>query len=229
MKKILILGGNSDIGIQLLKKLINTNNFEIHLHYNKKFSIKKFEKKIKLIKIDLGTINSKNLKKKFDSNYDIIINLVGYISNQTFLDFDIKELQKTLKINSIIPLMIIRNSLNNMIKKNFGRIINTSSVGVKFGGGGNTFSYSLSKHINEFIPGYIRKLCSKNILYNTLRIGLTDTKLHNKIKNKSLKQRIKLIPMKKIATTDDIAEYMFYLIVHNNFIANELINITGGE
>ena len=56
-----------------------------------------------------------------------------------------------------------------------------------------------------------------------------DTKLHNKIKNKSLKQRIKLIPMKKIATTDDIAEYMFYLIVHNNFIANELINITGGE
>ena len=166
MKKILILGGNSDIGIQLLKKLINTNNFEIHLHYNKKFSIKKFEKKIKLIKIDLDTINSKNLKKKFDSNYDIIINLVGYISNQTFLNFDIKELQKTLKINSIIPLMIIRNSLNNMIKKNYGRIINTSSVGVKFGGGGNTFSYSLSKHINEFIPGYIRKLCSKNILYN---------------------------------------------------------------
>ena len=229
MKKILILGGNSDIGIQLLKKLLNTNNFEIHLHYNKKFFIKKFEKKIKLIKIDLGTINSKNLKKKFDSNYDIIINLVGYISNQTFLNFDIKELQKTLKINSIIPLMIIRNSLNNMIKKNYGRIINTSSVGVKFGGGSNTFSYSLSKHINEFIPGYIRKLCSKNILYNTLRIGLTDTKLHNKIKNKSLKQRIKLIPMKKIATTDDIAEYMFYLIVHNNFIANELINITGGE
>ena len=128
-----------------------------------------------------------------------------------------------------MPLMIIRNSLNNMIKNNYGRIINTSSVGVKFGGGGNTFSYSLSKHINEFIPGYIRKLCSKNILYNTLRIGVTDTKLHNKIKNKSLKQRIKLIPMKKIATTDDITEYIFYLIVHNNFIANELINITGGE
>ena len=41
------------------------------------------------------------MKKKFDSNYDIIINLVGYISNQTFLNFDIKELQKTLKINSI--------------------------------------------------------------------------------------------------------------------------------
>ena len=40
---------------------------------------------------------------------------------------------------------------------------------------------------------------------------------------------MKLIPMKKMATTYDIAEYIFYLIVHNNFIANELINITGGE
>ena len=229
MKKILILGGNSDIGIQLLKKLINTNNFEIHLHYNKKFSIKKFEKKIKLIKMDLDNINSKNLKKKFDSNYDIIINLVGYISNQTFLNFDIKELQKTLKINSIIPLMIIRNSLNNMIKKNYGRIINTSSVGVKFGGGGNTFSYSLSKHINEFIPGEIRKLYSKNVLYNTLRIGVTNTKFHKKIKNKSIKKRIKLIPIKKMASANDIANYIIFLIRDNNFITNEIINITGGE
>ena len=168
MKKILILGGNSDIGIKLLKKLLKTNNFEIHLHFNKKFLIKNLKKKVKLIKIDLNNINSKTLKQEFDSNYDIIVNLVGYISNQTFLNFNIKELQKTLKINSIIPLMIIRNSLNNMIKKNYGRIINTSSVGVKFGGGGNSFSYSLSKHINEFIPGYIRKLCSKNILYNTI-------------------------------------------------------------
>ena len=36
MKKLLILGGNSDIGIQLLGDVINYGNFEIHLHYNKK-------------------------------------------------------------------------------------------------------------------------------------------------------------------------------------------------
>ena len=82
--------------------------------------------------------------------------------------------------------MIIRNCLKNMIKKNYGRIVNTSNTGLKFGGGTNTFCYSYSKYMNEFIPGYIRKLCPKNILYNTLRIGLTDTKIHNRIKNKSL-------------------------------------------
>ena len=32
-----------------------------------------------------------------------------------------------------------------------------------------------------------------------------------------------------MAKADEIAEYIFYLVVHNNFVANEVINITGGE
>ncbi len=229
MKKILILGGNSDIGLQLLKNLTNEENFKIHVHYNKKFSKKNIQENIKLIKKDLSKINSKNLNKVFDNNYDIIVNLVGYVSKQSFSNFSIKEVQRTILVNSLIPFMIIRNSLKNMSKNNYGRIINTSSIGVKFGGGINTFSYSLSKHLNEFMPSEIKKLSSKNILYNTVRIGVTDTKFHKKIKNKSIQKRIKLIPLKKMATTKDIAKYIFYLIVENNFITNEVINITGGE
>jgi short-subunit dehydrogenase len=229
MKKILILGGNSDIGIKIIDKLENNKNFILNVHYNNVFPKKKYSKKIKLIKKNFLYVNNENVKKIFDNNYDIIINLVGYVSSQSFLNFSLREIQKTILINSFVPFLIIRNSLNNMIKKKYGRIINTSSIGVKFGGGNKTFSYSLSKHINEFIPGEIRKLYSKNIFYNTLRIGLTNTKFHKKIKDKSIKERIKLIPVKKMATTNDVADYIIYLIIKNNFITNEIINITGGE
>ena len=44
-----------------------------------------------------------------------------------------------------------------MWEKKYGRIINTLSIGVKFGGGVNTFSYSISKYLNEFIPSEIKK------------------------------------------------------------------------
>ena len=229
MKKILILGGNSDIGIKIINKLENNKNFILNVHYNNVFPKKKYSKKIKLIKKNFLYVNTDNVKKIFDNNYDIIINLVGYVSSQSFLNFSLREIQKTILINSFVPFLIIRNSLNNMIKKKYGRIINTSSIGVKFGGGNGTFSYSLSKHINEFIPGEVRKLYSKNIFYNTLRIGLTNTKFHKKIKDKSIKERIKLIPVKKMATTNDVADYIIYLIIKNNFITNEIINITGGE
>ena len=228
MKKILVIGGNSDIGLELLYSFLNDKKFLIHIHYNKKISQKNSKKNIKLIKKDLSKIDGKNLNKYFDSNYDIIINLAGYVSNQSFSNFSIKEVQKTILVNSLIPFMIIRNSLKNMLKNKFGRIINTSSVGVKFGGGINTFSYSLSKHLNEFMPSEIKNLSSNNVLYNTIRIGVTDTKFHKKIKKKSLQKRIKLIPLKKMATTLDIARYIAYLIFENNFITNEVINITGG-
>ena len=229
MKKVLILGGNSDIGVQIINTLINEKKISLTVHFNKKFPNKKYKRSLSFIKKDLSKINEKNVKKIFDNNYDIIINLVGYVSNQSFQNFSLKEIQKTILINSFAPLLIIKNSIKNMKKKNYGRIINTSSVGVKFGGGHSTFAYSLSKHINEFIPSEIRKLSSKNILYNTLRIGVTNTRFHKKIKNKSIKKRIKLIPIKKMASSNDIANYIIFLIHNNNFITNEIINITGGE
>ena len=196
----------------------------MHVHFNKK---PKKINGIKYIKLDLNKANEKILKK-FDKNYDIIINLVGYISKQKFESFNIHELNKTIKINSIVPLLIIRNSLKHMERNKFGRIVNTSSIGVKFGGGNATFAYSLSKYLNEFIPSYIKKLCSKNINYNILRIGVTKTKFHKKIKNKSLSNRIKMIPAKKIANVEDISNYI-YFIIQSNFITNEIIKITGGE
>ena len=229
MKKVLILGGNSDIGVKIINTLINEKKISLTVHFNKKFPKKEYKGSLNFIKKDLSKINEKNVKKIFDNNYDIIINLVGYVSNQSFQNFSLKEIQKTILINSFAPLLIIKNSIKNMKKKNYGRIINTSSVGVKFGGGLSTFAYSLSKHINEFIPSEIRKLSSKNILYNTLRIGVTNTRFHKKIKNKLIKKRVKLIPIKKMASSNDIANYIIFLIHNNNFITNEIINITGGE
>ncbi len=58
---------------------------------------------------------------------------------------------------------------------------------------------------------------------------MTILTLNNKVKSKSIKERIKLIPIKKMATTKDIVDYIFYLIINNNFTTNEVINITGGE
>ena len=117
-----------------------------------------------------------------------------------------------------------------MIKKKWGRIVNSSSIGVKFGGGNQTFEYSLSKHLNEFIPNYFKKIAHKNVFYNTVKIGLTNTKIHKKISNKNLTKRTKLLPIKKMATSKDIANYIFFIASNENqFITNEVINITGGE
>ena len=230
-KKVLIIGGSSDIGFQLAKIYLQRKTYNLDLHYNSNLkNIKIFKNKCNFIKADLSKNDYKKIIKKFSNNYDIIINLVGYISERSFEKSNLQTLEKTLRINSHIPMLIIKKSLKKMIKNKWGRIVNSSSIGVKFGGGKLTYEYSLAKHVNEFIPSFVRNLAHKNIFFNTIKIGLTDTKIHKKISNRNIVKRTKLVPVKRMASAKNIAHYIYYISSdQNEFITNEIINITGGE
>ena len=117
-----------------------------------------------------------------------------------------------------------------MINNNWGRILLSSSIGTSYGGGEKTFLYSLSKFSNEFIPKTFKKKYAKYILYNILKIGVTDTKIHRKVPGKNLKKRIELIPTKRMATTKEVSDKIFSLASdENTLIHGQIINISGGE
>ena len=233
MKTVLILGASSDIGLSTVNIFLK-NGWTVYYHYNssKKKKLKN-NKNLKYLKLNFLNSEKKINQKLNDLSkikFDSVINLVGYIDNKSFKNFKIEDLIKSIRVNSIVPFFIIKKILPNMEKKKFGRIIQTSSIGVKFGGGKNTFNYSLSKKINEFIPSHIKKLASKNILMNTLVIGVTNTKIHKKIKSKNLNKRKKLIPIKRFAETYEIARYIYFLSSDNNsYITGQKLHISGGE
>ena len=88
------------------------------MHYNSNTkAVNLFKRKCKLIKEDLSNLDYKDIQNKFSNDYDIIINLIGYINGKSFEKFSLESLEKTLRTNSFIPQFIIRNSLKNMIKK----------------------------------------------------------------------------------------------------------------
>ena len=77
---------------------------------------------------------------------------------------------------------------------------------------------------------YFHRNLKKNILINAIRIGLTKTKLLKKIKNKNLTKRIELIPIKRMATPNEVANYIFiYSTEVNTLTTKNIIDITGGE
>ena len=90
--------------------------------------------------------------------------------------------------------------------------------------------YSLSKYLNQFFPAIYKNYYKHNIMINSLQIGVTDTRLHSKDKSKNMKKRIKLIPINKMASTNEVAEYIYFLCSEKNtLITNQNINISGGE
>ncbi len=236
--KVLILGGSSDIANDLIPKLID-KNYNITAHYSSNSTnvkkLKKKYKKIKFIKQNFNKITKINLSKFLKNpaikNNATLINLVGYIDNRTFQQTSLEQTVETIKINTLIPNLVIRENLKFMKKLNYGRILNCSSIGVKFGGGDKTYNYSLSKHLLEFIPRYVKMHAKYNIMINNLRLGYTKTKIHKKIKNKNnLKNRIKKIPIGRAAATKEIANYISnFISKENSFITNETVTIAGGE
>ena len=236
-KHVLILGGSSDIGIEVIKIFLDLN-WKISAHFNRNSKnlniLKKKSNNLNLIKFDFTKNNAKIeslIKNKFKDKYDAIINLVGYIDNIGFENTNLKSIVKSLTANMILPILIEKNCVKKMLSQKWGRILNCSSIGIKFGGGFNSFNYSLSKHSLEFIPNNYKHWAKKNVLINNLRIGVTDTKIHKRMKkNLQMKERIKLIPIKRMAQPKEIAFYIINLVTENNsYMTGQTLTVSGGE
>lgn len=234
MKKVLILGASSDIGFSLTKKYLN-RNYYVYAHYNKNVGkLRKLKKKnLKTINFDLTKINSFEKfvqKSEIFKNLDIFVSLTGYLKLKKIEKSKVKDFFDHINVNYLSNFIVTKKIVNSMKKKGEGRILYASSIGTKFGGSQNSFIYSLSKFMNEFFPRPYRNLTKNNILINTLQIGLTDTKLNKKDKTKDMKKRISLIPLSRMAKIEEVVNYIDFLTSEKNtLIANETINISGGE
>tara|TARA_B110000881_G_C18394506_1_gene422750 strand:+ start:52 stop:774 length:723 start_codon:yes stop_codon:yes gene_type:complete len=237
-KNVLILGGSSDIGIEVVKNFLKLK-WNVYAHYlkNKKnlIILKKKYKSLKIIKFNFSDYKNlkveNHLKKTFNRNYDTLINLVGYTDNISFEKTNFKSLIKSLTTNTIAPILLEKILVKKMLSKKWGRILNCSSIGVKFGGGNNSFNYSFSKHCLEFIPASHKHWAKKNVLINNLRIGVTNTKIHKQMKTKlQIKDRIKLIPINRMAEPKEIANYIMSLTTEkNSYITGQTLAASGGE
>jgi len=237
VKKILILGASSDIGIEVVKIFLN-KSWQVIAHYNvrnqKLLKLKRKFNNLSIIKIDLDKISSLNgvikRNKNLFSNISSFVSLSGYLKLVNFNNFSIKDFYKHININYLSSTIFIRHILKNMKKNKWGRILTISSIGTNFGGAHNTFLYSLSRFMNHFFPKFIRDLSRTNILINCLQIGVTKTKMNFIDKNKNLKKRVELIPIKRLAEPEEVAEYIYFLLSEKNtLLTQKVINISGGE
>lgn len=236
-KHVLILGGSSDIGIEVVKIFLKLR-WKVTAQYykNKKnLSILKKYGKLNLIKFNFANdkylVTEKLITKKFNKKYDSVINLVGYIDNKSFEDTNLKNILKSLTANAIFPMLVERILVKKMLSQKWGRILNCSSIGVKFGGGINSYNYALSKHCLEFIPNSYKNWAKRNVFINNLRIGVTNTKIHKRMKkNLQIKERLKLIPINRMAESKEIAIYIKNLATQeNSYMTGQTITVSGGE
>ena len=237
-KHILILGGSSDIGVEVVKEFIKKGwKISAHFFKNKKKldGLKKNYKNLNLIKFNFSSYKNfkieKLITKKFNKKYDSVVNLIGYIDNKGFENTNLKSVMNSLAINMVVPVLVEKMVLKKMLSQKWGRILNCSGIGVKYGGGKNSYNYHLSKHCLEFIPSSYKNWAKKNVFINNLRIGVTNTKIHKRMKKNIRKsERLNLIPVKRMAEPKEISNYITNLVTEkNSYMTGQTITVSGGE
>lgn len=89
---------------------------------------------IKGYKVDISdnaqVVETAALTTRECGNVDILINCAGIVANnKTFDKQNISDIERTIKINSIAPMVVAQQFLPGMIERNHGHVCNIASAG----------------------------------------------------------------------------------------------------
>jgi len=218
-RNVLITGANSGIGLAILKRLLKDDYF-IFAHYHSSDNNLKNIKSDNIYPINGDFYQTGDVKKVFDKclevgdRIDILINNAGAFSiSRNIEEISEADFDKIMNVNLKAPFILSQLALKSMKKSKWGRILNISSIGVKYGGNPGSAIYTISKAALEKMTICFAKAGAPfNILVNAVRAGVVDTKFHDLNPLKDMEKRAMMIPLKRLARPEEIAETIAFII-----------------
>ena len=242
-KNVIITGCNKGIGKATLEGFAkyganifacvrsNTSEFKkFILTLNKKYKVKIYVIKLDLLKKS-SISNCVNEIYKINKNIDILVNNAGMLFNSLFQMTSEKQLQEMFQVNYFSQVYLTQIISRGMTKNKTGNIIFVSSTSGINGDYGR-FAYSSSKAaILSTVKTLSKELSNYNIRVNAVSPGLTETDLMlSNTKADIIKSEIKKISLKRIASTNEIADTILFLASEkSSYINGQNIVADGGN
>lgn len=163
---------------------------------------------------------------------DALVNNAGRtIGPGTVVEISETSWRDTFTLNVEAPFFLAQQAFAHMQQNGGGKIINISSIGVKYGGSPTTLHYTAAKSALETVTlGLAKAGAPFGILANVIRPGVIQTPVYEDTPLDVMARRIEQIPLRRAGTPDDIAQMVVYLLSRaGDYITGQTFSITGGD
>ena len=228
----MVIGASSTVGVEVCKRYLTAGHL-VTAHFNSSLpalSTLAPHSRLEPVQCDLADLSSVRELANANTDTDILIFLASLATPSHLENIDVSQFERALAVGALSNYILMGAIGPAMAQRQWGRIVIGSSIGVKFGGGTDSFAYALANHASEFLPRSVRDWMESNVLTNVVRIGVTDTPLHEAFPDRDFQQRIELVPLKRAATTAEIADFItWYGSEQNTYVSGQTVAISGGE
>jgi acetoacetyl-CoA reductase len=162
---------------------------------------------------------------------DVLVNNAGITRDMTFKKMDKVNWDAVMRTNLDSLFNMTKQVADQMVERNWGRIINVSSVNGSKGAFGQT-NYSAAKAgVHGFTKALALEVAKKGVTVNTISPGYIGTKMVTAIPKEVLDTKIlPHIPVGRLGKPEEVAGLIIYLASEEAaFVTGANIAINGGQ
>ena len=234
----IVTGGAQGFGLDITKRLIRSGASVIIWDNDQKMVEKAIED-IKSPNLSFNIVDISNYSKVEEcvqeitrqKNIDILINNAGITGpTATLWEYDIEMWKKVVDINLMGTFNCCRTIVPNMIKNNYGRIVNVASVAGK-DGNANASAYSVGKAGAIGLTKSLGKeLADKNIAVNAVTPAGAKTRILDQMTKEHVQRMLSKVPRGRFLEVEEFTSLVCWLSSEENtFSTAAVFDISGGR
>ena len=234
----LVTGGAQGFGFDIAKQFLNSGAKVIIWDIDTKMVLEA-KKNLNSPNLSSNIIDVSNYKEVENctneitksSNIDILINNAGITGPTAPLwDYDVEMWKKVVDINLMGTFNCCRAIVPNMIKNNYGRIVNVASVAGK-DGNANASAYSVGKAGAIGLTKSLGKeLADKNIAVNAITPAGAKTRILDQMTKEHVQRMLSKVPRGRFLEVEEFTSLVCWLSSEENtFSTAAVFDISGGR
>ena len=160
---------------------------------------------------------------------DILVNNAGINSDKTFVKMDHASWRKVLAINLDGVFNSTKVFVDSMLRRNYGRIVNITSVIGQIGNFGQA-NYAASKAgVTAMTKSLAKELAAKGVTVNAVAPGFIQTEMVDSIPERVKQRLLDQVPLRRFGTAAEVARAVIFLVSSDgDYITGEELSMNGG-